>query len=163
MNIRFNNKKGFTLIEVMVTIAIIGIVATISIGGYLSWRPGYVFRGAIAQVQNDLNRAKMRAVQTRQQCRVVFNANGYQFLDGNQVMNSSQWGNIAANGIFTALTPWQTRSFDNFPQITILSPPTITFSPRGTASNDSLIVDHPSEGRATIAVNRVGRINITWP
>jgi len=157
-------QSGFTLIEVMVVVAIVGIVTGIAVAGYLNWKPGYVFRGAVSQVRGDLNRAKMRAVETRRQCRVSFTANGYILQDGNRTMNSSHWGRINTNGVFVNGTPWRTITFDDYPQVSLSS---ITgnpvFSPRGTASLESLRINHPNAGGAKVAVNITGRINITWP
>jgi len=166
--------KGFTLIEVIITMAIASILTSIAIGGYLSWKPGYLFRGAVSQVRGDLQQAKMRAVQTRRQCRVVFSTNGYQLEDGNRVMNSNAWGKIGANDVHTAGTPFRVMNFNDLPQITLTADggagivagtatePVISFSPRGTAGNDSLDVVHPNAGIATIAVSITGNINIEW-
>lgn len=171
------NSSGFTLIELMVTIAIVGLVSAIAIGGYLSWKPGHVLRSAVSQVRGDLNRAKMRAVETRRQCRVVFfdvlTPNGYRIEDGNEVMNSNQWGIVDANGGHTAGTPFRTGDLNNFAPVSLVdgggnvivvgTEPTIAFSPRGTATLGSLQIVHPTAGTVTIAVNITGRINITWP
>lgn len=161
---RMQKQSGFTLVEVMVVVAIVGIVTGIAVAGYLSWKPGYVLRGAVSQVRGDLNRAKMRAVETRRQCRVTFTANSYTIEDGNRTMNSNQWGNVDANGIFTAGTVWRTYSLNDYPQVTLLnitgSP--VVFSPRGTASLQSLRVNHPNAGSVDIAVNITGRIKTTW-
>jgi len=166
--------KGFTLIEVIITMAIASILTTIAIGGYLSWKPGYVFRGAVSQVRGDLQQAKMRAVETRRQCRVVFSTNGYQLEDGNRVMNSNAWGNLGANDVHTAGTPFRVINFNDLPQITLTAAggaaivagtpiqPVVTFSPRGTAIVDSVWVVHPNAGKADIDVRITGNIDIEW-
>ncbi|OYW41903.1 hypothetical protein B7Z28_01980, partial [Candidatus Saccharibacteria bacterium 32-45-3] len=47
-------RKGFTLIEIIVVIAIIGILASISVVGYSTWR----VRAAETSIKNDLNSVK---------------------------------------------------------------------------------------------------------
>jgi len=55
--LRRNNRKGFTLIEVMVVIAIIGILSAIAISNYLAYRTKGQDSVAIASAKNFWNAA----------------------------------------------------------------------------------------------------------
>lgn len=164
--------RGFTLVELMVAMAIVGIITSIAIPAYLSWKPRTEVRSAVMQVQSDLNRAKMRAVEMRRQCRVEFSATGYRIFDGNRIMNSNQWGNIDSKGVFTNSIPAMARDFSDYPGVTLRtgggavigagSEPKIIFSPRGTAIVNSIQVHHSRATGAKITVDIVSRIRTTW-
>lgn len=165
------NQAGFTLIELVITMAIVAIIATMGAAGYANMRPGYELRGAVSQVRAAINRTKMRALETRRQCQIVFTTNGYTINDGNRVMNSSQWGNIDVTNGFIAGVSFRTQTFANYPRasltdggvvIAVGAEPTITFSPRGTASLDSVQIDNTGTDGATITSSIAGRISTTW-
>ena len=53
--LRKNNQKGFTLIELMIVIAIIGILAAIAIPNFLSYRTKGQDAAAVASAKNFWN------------------------------------------------------------------------------------------------------------
>ncbi len=75
---------GFTLIEVMVVLAIIAILATVAVPNYLSWRESGKLTGAVENLKSDLNMARLSAVRESMTTTVEFRAERYViWLDDN--------------------------------------------------------------------------------
>lgn len=73
------DNRGFTLIEMMITIAIIAILSAVSIPSYLTWRNNAALSGAARIVKSDCEVAKARAIRENTSVTVTFNtaANSY--------------------------------------------------------------------------------------
>ncbi len=67
------NKKGVTLIELVVVFAIIGIMAALLTPGIGAWMPKYRLRSATRDIVSAMRDAQMKAVTNRVQYRVNFN------------------------------------------------------------------------------------------
>jgi prepilin-type N-terminal cleavage/methylation domain-containing protein len=77
-----NGQRAFTVVEMMITIAIIGVLASLSFFAVQAIMPGYRLNGAIRMVRGDLYNAKMLAAKKNRQYKVAFSANGYQLQRG---------------------------------------------------------------------------------
>jgi len=64
--------KGFSLIELMVTIAIMAVAIAVSIPSYRSWRDNTRVRNAATNLRADFERAKLRAIRENGNVRVNF-------------------------------------------------------------------------------------------
>lgn len=65
--------RGFSLVELVTIIAIIGIAAAIAIPNFISWLPNYRLKSATQDLFSNFQLAKMTAIQRNRNCTVVFN------------------------------------------------------------------------------------------
>lgn len=84
--------SGFTLLELIVTIAILTIAASVAIPNMIKWRSGTNLRGSANNLRADLNMAKMMAVRENALVVVNFFGNRYEiFVDNGAGLNTGNW------------------------------------------------------------------------
>lgn len=64
-------QAGFTFLEVMIAVAIIGITAVLAIPNVVAWQSRYQLRQAMTEISSDLNLAKMVATNRNRQATVT--------------------------------------------------------------------------------------------
>jgi len=149
-----NTQTGFTLMEMMIVIAIIGIAAAIAIPAFMSMLPGMRLNGAARMVAGDLMAARMNAVKQNNEFKVFFNspaANQYQILDDDDNDGVADTGE--------AITIRNIRN--EYPDVTMSSTNNPIFHPRGTATNLATITLQNSSGAKTVTISIAGRVKIS--
>jgi prepilin-type N-terminal cleavage/methylation domain-containing protein len=72
MEIMFKN-AGFTLTELMVTIAVVAILASLAIPNFIAWLPNYRLQSGAEEIQSTLQLARMTAIKENATATVTFN------------------------------------------------------------------------------------------
>ncbi|MCD6399947.1 GspH/FimT family pseudopilin [candidate division WOR-3 bacterium] len=148
-----NKQSGFTLIELIVIIAILAVFAGIAVPNFLSYMPKSRLNGAARQVMGDLMAARMKAVS--QNCDVAVT-----FASGNpeyEIWTDSDNDDIEDSGEVI------TKNIQsNYHDVTIDTDRNIEFSPRGTANsygNVNVKLTNSASSRL-VKVNITGRVMI---
>ena len=89
------NEKGFTVTELLVTVAVLGIMSSISIPFFSTWLPNYRLSSSVRQIYDHMGAAKLNAVKTKTVAVIEFsitNDTYTVFLDtsGNWALDSSE-------------------------------------------------------------------------
>ena len=151
----FKNRKGFTLTELTVTLSILGIMTAISVPSYFSWLPRHRLQTSARQIYDDLNLAKIRAVQSNTVACITFSAgndNYTVFLDNNK-------NGLPDDGAGTILR--NNATIENAVDITAAN--TCGFNNRGlrtTAQTQVVRLTNPTGIIMRIDVNTAGGISI---
>jgi prepilin-type N-terminal cleavage/methylation domain-containing protein len=140
---------GFSLSEMLVSISVLGVLATVALPTAWTLFPAATTRGGAREVQALLNQARMVAIQTRQNICVQAVPGGMQLLQGNCA--GAAWIGLDSNGAGVI-------SLSNDVSLSGASP---TFTPFGTASTTGVLtVTHSSGTSLTVTVQPSGQVTI---
>ena len=150
---RFRDDQGFTLGEMMATLAVFAIVAAIAVPSYLSAQPGLRLNGGAREVLGKLMWARSKAVEQNSTYTVTFPTNHslqiFNDTNGNASVDVDEWS--------------QTIDLQtDYPGITLSqSGSDPTFNGRGTAAGSTTITISNGSSSRAVTVNVTGNVKIS--
>ncbi|HZX35362.1 MAG TPA: GspH/FimT family pseudopilin [Thermodesulfobacteriota bacterium] len=98
-----SRKEGFSLVELLITVALIGIAGAIAIPSIMQQLPKFHMRGASRDITAKLMMARLRAIQENRQYGVAFTEGAIDSFDvvkcaDNPCLTSSSWSEVVARG-----------------------------------------------------------------
>ncbi len=158
-----DRQSGFTALEVAVTLAIIAVLATVSMPSFLKWLQGHRLRGAAINLVADLEMAKIRAMRESNFVSVQLAADGYTiFLDDGSGGGTA--GDMVRSGSEALVQYRQLPSgvTVSLGEVTLVNQ-RMRFSSRGIAPDLVGVATIPLvniSGRKELRVNRLGNIQV---
>jgi len=137
--------QAFTLLELLIAVAIFTILGAIAIPNWMALLPFYRLNGATRQVQSELHKAKSRAISERASYRLVFSTASYSV----EKDDGSGWQSTGEN--------------KPFPEGIILgsgSALTLSFTSRGTSAGGTATLCNANGVGKDVVVSGAGRIRI---
>lgn len=134
---------GFSLIELSVVLAVMGIAAAIALPRWSSLLPTYALNNSLRQVQSELHHIKMRAAAENVSYQLAYQQGAAAYTiqrDAKAIVSRP-----LADGT------------------TITKDGTIAFSPRGTASANRVRLRNSAGACKQIVVSATGRVRVCTP
>ncbi|WP_309570228.1 prepilin-type N-terminal cleavage/methylation domain-containing protein [Deinococcus sp.] len=145
--------QGFTLIEMLITLAVLGIILGIAAPAMLNWKAKLDADNFLASLASDLNTSRTRAMSTGQRRQIrLLDAKSY--VVENQAVGSSTWttvrtGTASSNVINLTTTSGRIYGFQSVGFVTVTTS-------TGTAASNYDITALTGTGQKIITVTALG-------
>ena len=147
-------KYGFTLVELMIVLVIMGIVSAIAAPNFMHYMAERRLNGAARMVMSDLMAARQKAVSHNNEFKVFFNASNRQYT----LLDDDDNDGAADTGEATEVRDMQIDYYD----VTLSASANPIFTPRGTSTNGTKVTLTSSRTGGTKYVKTAwtGRVKI---
>jgi prepilin-type N-terminal cleavage/methylation domain-containing protein len=142
------NKKGVTLIELIVVFVIIAIGAVLIAPNIGAWLPNYRLRSATRDIVSTMRTAQMKAVSTNSEYQVLFTQ-----ATGSYILQRNTGSGFFDEGVAQTLPPGISIG-DSFPGNIA------QFNPNSTSSTGSMTLTNTKQTKRITLTPSTGRIHV---
>ena len=146
------NRKGITLIELIIVMTIIAIGAAFMLPNISTWIPHYRLRGATRDIISTMRVAQMKAVSNNMEYRVKFDQEGRNYILQYRTTAGGPW----VDGGIAQPLPAGIQFFDSEPDGF-----NAEFNPNSTSSSGSVTLQNTKGARRKISLtSTTGRVTV---
>lgn len=149
------DEKGFTVVEMVVTCAVILVVVAIAVPAMKDAMASYRLRGAVATVTGAIQSTRYQAIYQGYAYQVVFDATGKTYQVQRKPIGSAAFSNVGTPVLWS----------ESVQAVTLDANATLTFSPGGRVQGAAacpcqMTLTYPGRTPEVITVSAYGNINV---
>jgi prepilin-type N-terminal cleavage/methylation domain-containing protein len=134
---KHSNNRGYSLLEMILTVVVVGILAAIAIPSFIGWFDRHRVNEGSAQVKGAIKEAQRQAIRRGRRCKIR--------IDTTKITVSAPESSVNYNDCLL-----NERTLPTGVAIkTNYTTPVITFSPRGNTNSAGTIVVYSADGAQT--------------
>ena len=150
------SSQGYTLLEVLVVVFILGLLTTVSLPNFIEWLSIYRLQSAAANLSNHLQSSRLLAILKgaphQMQLRIAGEGNYYQVVEdpGGKDRIVTTIGRVILDKEFRGVIIHEVKPKN--------AEGKLTFYPRGTATSSSIILRNSRGAEIKITISGHGRV-----